>query len=58
MPVTEVQASSRPGSNSTTSISPPTSAEPTRISIRYRAPAPWERSPETSQRVTPDMKCR
>jgi hypothetical protein len=34
MPVTEFQARSHPGLNSTTSISPPTSAEPTRISIR------------------------
>ena len=34
MPVTEFHARSRSGANSTTSISPPTSADPTRISIR------------------------
>jgi hypothetical protein len=34
MPVIDVQASSRGGSHSTISISPPISAEPTRMSIR------------------------
>jgi hypothetical protein len=46
------------GCHSTTSIKPPTSAAPTLINTRYRAPSPARCSETTSQRVTPDMKWR
>jgi hypothetical protein len=68
MPVTEFHAMSAGSVNSTTSTSPPISAERTCMSIRNRVPTsilgPPEAGPPSgssvrdSQRVIPAMKCR